>query len=258
MRHIHQHLFQDVYAWAGEPRRVPMTKKNTSYADPTEMNALLRTQYAGLAEQDSLRSIDDREDFTRRLAGFWAELNHGHAFREGNTRSQTVFFEQLAHEAGWTLDAARLSPHHPLSVYKDFVDARFEHQRIRGAEGLSAQEAALDLANVLYKLIERDRTPEGSLRRGAATSEAVRHDPVRIISQDPDRTVKVLALSGIKPTADGFLDFSGDAEGGLAAGAPVARQSHTRHPELRDMKHDPYGLIGENDPSPEPDTEYQH
>jgi cell filamentation protein len=173
MRQIHKHLFQDVYAWAGEPRRVPMQKLSTSYAEPTEMSALLRQQYTQLAEQASLRGINDQATFTQQLASAWAEINHGHAFREGNTRSQTVFFEQLAHEAGWKLDVARLSPHHPHTVYSQFVNARFEHQRLRQNETLSAHETSRELARVLGQLIQPDSSPEGSLRRGEVASAPV-------------------------------------------------------------------------------------
>lgn len=44
MRSLHRHLFRDVYAWAGQPRNVPMTKKGASYAEPAQMAALLRHQ----------------------------------------------------------------------------------------------------------------------------------------------------------------------------------------------------------------------
>ena len=271
MRSIHQHLFQDVYSWAGEPRRVPMTKRVTSYAEPAEMNALLRAQYAALGEQNFLQNISSREEFTRQLASFWGEINHAHAFREGNTRSQTVFFEQLAHHAGWSLDVSRLSPGHQLSVYTEFVDARFEHQRIRDASGgavvpgstgaLSAQEAALDLANVLYRLIEPDRSPEGRLRRSeTGLSQTGETDPVRIISQDPDRTTKLLNRSGIAVTPDGFLDF-GDSPASSPAdntvnktqpAVPTTAQLKARyaqHPELRTMRLDPYRLADDNEHS---------
>ncbi len=261
MRKIHQHLFQDVYSWAGEPRRVPMTKRDTAYEQPALMNELLRSQYAALAEQSYLQKISSREEFTRRLAGFWGEINHGHAFREGNTRSQSVFFEQLAHQAGWTLDVARLAPKHPDSVYTDFVDARFEYQRIRDASGgavapqsravhdhkastaaLSNQEAALELANVLYKIIGPDDSPEAQLWRGEqALGDDAQPDPLRIVSQDPNRSAKLLSRSGVKVTADGFLDFSE----GSSPKRSVPKAQHLRHPELRTMKLDPYGLAEE-------------
>lgn len=153
-----------------------------------------------------------------------------------------MFFEQLARHAGWTLDVARLAPAHPASVYTAFVDARFEHQRIRDASGsavdsestegpkgssaLSAQEAALDLANVLYGLVEPDSSPEGQLRRGeTALDQSTAADPVRLVPEDPDRTTKL--LNG--PTA------------------AQLKARYAQHPELRTMKLDPYGLADESD-----------
>jgi cell filamentation protein len=259
MRAIHQHLFQDVYAWAGEPRNVPMQKHSTSYAEPTEMPALLREQYTSLAAEHQLRGITDQAVFTRKLAGFWGEINHGHAFREGNTRTQTVFFAQLAQHAGWTLDVTRLSPHHPESLYHDFVDARFEHQRIRGVDALSAQEAALDLANVLFQIIEPDRSPEGAQRRGVAPGQPdLPEQPgvLRIVSQDPQRGAKLLTLIGITVDADGFLDFSEDVDsnvGDLTPRAVKLTALHARNPELRALTLDRYGLndAPEQDPSTE-------
>lgn len=229
MRQIHQHLFQDVYAWAGEPRRVPMTKHVTSYAEPAEMNALLRRQYAGLAEQNYLQGISGRQEFTSKLAGFWAEINHAHAFREGNTRSQTVFFEQLARHAGWHLDVSRLSPHHPRSVYPDFVAARFEHQRLRSsalpgssADALNAPEAARELTSVLYALIEPDSSPEGHLRRGGAVPGVV--------------------ADQMKGPATDSLAVSPKDQGPDPIRIAAPRNRHSWHPELLGMTLDRYGL----------------
>lgn len=49
-----------------------------------------------------------------------------HSFREGNTRSQFVFFSQLAEQAGYRIDAARFAPGAPLR--DEFVQARFQSQ----------------------------------------------------------------------------------------------------------------------------------
>lgn len=174
MRSIHRHLFQDVYAWAGDPRRVPMTKRGTAYAAPRDMNAMLRGAFARLAARDHLRGVPDRSQFARELAESWAEINHAHAFREGNTRSQVLFFMQLAEHAGWQVDLARLSPHHRRSVYHDFISARFEYQHLR-ATSVSSSAASIGLAEVLFKITGPDRTPQGALLRAA--DGAVNHAP---------------------------------------------------------------------------------
>ncbi|WP_144440124.1 Fic family protein [Rhodococcus erythropolis] len=43
----------------------------------------------------------DREEFVVGLAEHWGEINSIHSFREGNTRTQFVFFSELARHAGY-------------------------------------------------------------------------------------------------------------------------------------------------------------
>ena len=123
MKAIHRYLFQDVYEWAGEPRRGPataMVKQGPNVLDPTdptprayayypgndEMNRAAEARYAALADDNYLRGLD-RSTFVSLLAEHWGELNVIHTFREGNTRAQFVFFSQLIHEAGYELDHSR-------------------------------------------------------------------------------------------------------------------------------------------------------
>ncbi len=49
-----------------------------------------------------------------------------HSFREGNTRTQFVFFSQLAEQAGYRLDTKKFAPGAPLR--DEFVQARFHSQ----------------------------------------------------------------------------------------------------------------------------------
>lgn len=67
-----------------------------------------------------------RKDFVRELAEVWGELNVIHSFREGNTRTQLVFFEQLCNNAGYVLDTDAFIPPNP--VRDEFVRARFHSQ----------------------------------------------------------------------------------------------------------------------------------
>ena len=50
-----------------------------------------------------------------------------HSFREGNTRTQFVFFSQLARQAGYELDATHFKTGSPLR--DEFVEARFYSQK---------------------------------------------------------------------------------------------------------------------------------
>ncbi|AJW80043.1 cell filamentation protein Fic [Clavibacter michiganensis subsp. insidiosus] len=130
MKAIHRHLFQDVYDWAGEERVAPigsfMTKDGHSYypAGPTLTEAA-EAQYRQLADKDLLRGLE-QPDFVRELAESWGELNVIHSFREGNTRTQFVFFSQLAEQAGYRIDWSRFAVGSPLR--EQFVEARFHSQ----------------------------------------------------------------------------------------------------------------------------------
>ncbi len=142
MQAIHAAIFQDCYDWAGVPRVGPegrMTKDGPNVLNPGDpkpvaygyypggdvMNQAAEAEYAKLAAHDLLRGLDHRE-FVDQLAESWGELNVIHSFREGNTRSQFVFFSQLAEQAGYRLDSAQFAPGAPLRA--EFVQARFYSQ----------------------------------------------------------------------------------------------------------------------------------
>ncbi|TRX59780.1 Fic/DOC family protein [Corynebacterium hiratae] len=127
---IHRHLFQDVYDWAGEERTAPtdqfMIKAGHAYypAGP-EMTKTAEKLFAGLAKDDFLRGLEI-DEFVAKLAELWGELNVVHSFREGNTRTQTVFFDALVTAAGYQLNVERLAS--DSRVRAEFIAARFHSQ----------------------------------------------------------------------------------------------------------------------------------
>ncbi|WP_323743001.1 MULTISPECIES: Fic/DOC family protein [unclassified Rathayibacter] len=130
MKAIHGYVFQDVYEWAGQERVAPagqfMTKDGHAYygAGP-HLTAAAEAEYAKLAGKDYLRGLTQAK-FVDELAESWGELNVIHFAREGNTRTQFVFFSQLAEQAGYRIDAAQFAPGSPLR--DEFVQARFHSQ----------------------------------------------------------------------------------------------------------------------------------
>jgi cell filamentation protein len=129
MKAIHRHIFQDVYEWAGEERVGPvgfMSKEGHSYyPGGLSLTAAAETEYAKLASKDLLRGLD-KGQFVDELAERWGELNVIHSFREGNTRTQFVFFSQLAEQAGYRIDTEAFKVGSPLR--DEFVQARFHSQ----------------------------------------------------------------------------------------------------------------------------------
>ncbi|BDH44300.1 cell filamentation protein Fic [Salmonella enterica subsp. enterica serovar Choleraesuis] len=104
---IHRFLFQDVYAWAGEMRKVDIYQGDTRFCHfeyiEKEGNALMQA-----LEDERYLSGLERSDFIRRLSHFYGEINVLHPFRIGSGRAQRIFFEQLAIHAGYVLDWSRV------------------------------------------------------------------------------------------------------------------------------------------------------
>ena len=104
---IHKHLFQDVYLWAGEVRTVNLSKGGQRFAGNAFIESYTATLSAGLAKENHLQGLD-KSQFVARLAHHYNEFNNVHPFREGNGRSTREFFGQLAKQAGYEIDQARI------------------------------------------------------------------------------------------------------------------------------------------------------
>jgi cell filamentation protein len=99
---IHRHLFQDVYPWAGEVRRIDITKNTTRFA----RHEIIESQFADLALQLAARNYLKElplEQFADRAGYFLGAINMLHPFREGNGRTQREFIHLLARQAGYTI-----------------------------------------------------------------------------------------------------------------------------------------------------------
>src|ERR1700722_7069520 len=93
---IHRRIFGDIYDWAGQLRTVAIAK-GSRFCLP---------QYIEPSAAEIFRALHGvpRDVFTERLTYYLGEVNAVHPFREGNGRAQRAFFEQLASDAGFTLD----------------------------------------------------------------------------------------------------------------------------------------------------------
>ena len=123
LKALHRHLFQDVYEWAGHSRdeRVrladgavatePLLRKvdgSSAFLDGPRVAPALDHIAKTIGDADGLRGLS-RQQFAARAADIMAEINGIHAFREGNGRTQRVFMEELAKQAGHSLDFTVIS-----------------------------------------------------------------------------------------------------------------------------------------------------
>ena len=102
LRAIHRRIFGDLYDWAGQLRTVAIAK-GTWFCLPQYIESAAADVFRALHDENLLRGLP-RDAFTERLTYYLGEVNAVHPFREGNGRAQRAFFEQLASDAGFTLD----------------------------------------------------------------------------------------------------------------------------------------------------------
>jgi cell filamentation protein len=106
---IHHFLFQDVYEWAGRIRTIDMSKGGGSVFQPLQLFPT-GVQYAeSTLQADRMLQGLDRGRFIERLAVSFDNFNTLHPFREGNGRTQRVFWTLVARDAGWGLDWSQVS-----------------------------------------------------------------------------------------------------------------------------------------------------
>jgi cell filamentation protein len=76
---------------------------------PQHLESYAADVFGRLGAADRLRGLA-RDPFIAVLAGFLADVNALHPFREGNGRALRAFFSQLAHDAGHHIAWVRMDP----------------------------------------------------------------------------------------------------------------------------------------------------
>ena len=106
---IHRHLFQDIYDWAGEVRTCPLTKNGDAFQHPRHIHAGMADVSRRLEKADYLKGLSPWE-FAAKAGEIVGDVNYVHPFREGNGRTQLLFLDQLAGQAGHPLQLWNLDP----------------------------------------------------------------------------------------------------------------------------------------------------
>lgn len=106
LQQIHKRLLGDLYSWAGQIRDVRIAKGNM-FCYPEYIRPMADEIFTRLLGDKHLKNLK-RTAFIEQLAYYMGEVNALHPFREGNGRTQRIFFTQLAREAGYNLNLARI------------------------------------------------------------------------------------------------------------------------------------------------------
>ena len=130
---FHRHLFQDIYAWAGELRKVDVSKGTSRFAHWRYLSEQTSAILAELVDENLLIGRN-RTSFVSRLAHYYSELNALHPFREGNGRTLRAFLRQVSAVAGWRLDWSALDPEENVQASRHSLLAAETSELVRVLE----------------------------------------------------------------------------------------------------------------------------
>lgn len=100
---IHKFLFEDLYSWAGELRKINISKKGTNFANADELEYLCTECFQRLKENNYYRNTDF-DSFVENIVDLYCTLNILHPFREDNGRTERIFISQLIRFNGYDID----------------------------------------------------------------------------------------------------------------------------------------------------------
>lgn len=107
LRAIHHHLFQDVYDWAGQVRSVEITKGGSQFQFRKYIETGMADVHRRIVGNGYLRGLK-ADAFAAEAGPIMGDVNYVHPFREGNGRTQLLYLEQLARQAGHRINLRRL------------------------------------------------------------------------------------------------------------------------------------------------------
>lgn len=101
-------LFCDLYNWAGQIRTINVSKKGTVFVPAAEIPSCADACFFRLATftDEGL----SHQKFIEAIADFYNTINMLHPFREGNGRTQRLFFTQWIRHLGYEFDLSDVDP----------------------------------------------------------------------------------------------------------------------------------------------------
>lgn len=121
---IHKYIFQDIYPWAGKLRTVDIAKSNM-FCKVQFIELQANEIFQKLKNDDYLEELSKNE-FAKKAAYYFSEINALHPFREGNGRTQREFVRQLASKSGYVLHFATISEQEMMAASIDSFVCDYE------------------------------------------------------------------------------------------------------------------------------------
>ncbi|MDR0846909.1 MAG: Fic family protein [Lactobacillales bacterium] len=99
---IHEAIFGDMYTWAGQLRKVNISKEGNAFMPLQSFDTGI--EYLNSLIVDFYNRANSRSEIAKSLAEILDNLNYMHPFREGNGRTQREVIRSLAIEKGYYAD----------------------------------------------------------------------------------------------------------------------------------------------------------
>lgn len=173
LREIHYYIFQDIYEWAGEVRKVEIGKGNlfcTTACIPSYAASVFGKYYS-----QCYANKDNHKDFIEVFADNYGDLNALHPFREGNGRTQREFARLVCLKCGYIFDLSKTTHKEMLeasilsfekadsSLFIDIfskaiisIDEYENNENINELMILSSDDLIFDVENYIYDYYNYD------------------------------------------------------------------------------------------------------
>lgn len=103
LKKIHYYIFQDVYDFAGQIRKVDIEKGHSKFCCFQYIEDEAKRIFDKL-ERENFFTNYDHSEYCEKIAEFMGDLIALHPFREGNGRANREFFRNLCLKAGYELN----------------------------------------------------------------------------------------------------------------------------------------------------------
>ena len=175
MQAVHKHSLEGVYEWAGKIRTYTTGRNVASFARPEYIESYFETAVLKPLQRESYLKGTSREQFAERGAHFACEVNAIHPFIDGNGRVTRLFLQDLASQAGYKFDIARVEAN--KGAWYEAMKVGFE----RGDTAKLKQE----ILNALSSEKAIDSEKEKSANKRMAES-FVKESPEKAVQQHPE------------------------------------------------------------------------
>lgn len=253
LQKIHEHLFQDIYTWAGKIREIDIGKVDQlnqelyEFCPSHTIEGYAEDIFGAIKKDNYLKNLD-KDEFAKKAARGLGELNKLHPFREGNGRTQREFMRELAANAGWKLSFENISREQMIEASITSMNMNYELMedlikcsisplgieqtpeylnRIKEIENVpEVRKARVTSAKILYDSYAK----EALIRNHGVWKPELDKEIALHMKEDGISDLKIVASLTNSPDFLGYLSIDKHIKSRM-----ILRDIAQKHPELKSL-----------------------